>query len=160
MNDLILSKVIRVYADTSVFGGVYDEEFMDGSREFFSEVKKKRFVLVTSAVVQDEIDPASVKVKQFFNEMLGITEMVDVSEDALQLRDAYLKAGIVSPKYSNDALHVALATVSNCSLIVSWNFKHIVHFEKIPLYNAINTLHGYPQINIFSPLEVIRYEDN
>lgn len=28
------------------------------------------------------------------------------------------------------------------------------------LYNAINTLHGYPQINIFSPLEVIRYEDN
>ena len=116
--------------------------------------------MVTSAVVQDEIDPASVKVKQFFNEMLGITEMVNVSEDALQLRDAYLKAGIVSPKYSNDALHVALATVSNCSLIVSWNFKHIVHFEKIPLYNAINTLRGYPQINIFSPLEVIRYEDN
>lgn len=152
-------KVVRVYADTSVFGGVYDEEFMYGSRKFFNEVRKKRFILVISAVVQDEIDPASVKVKYFFAEMLDIAEVVDISKNALQLRDAYLKEGIVSPKYSDDALHVALATVSECSLIVSWNFKHIVHFEKIPLYNAVNTLHGYPQINIFSPLEVIRYED-
>ena len=62
-------------------------------------------------------------------------------------------------KYSDDALHVAVATVSGCSLIVSWNFKHIVHFQKIPLYNAINAIQGYPQIAIFSPLEVIRYED-
>ena len=62
--------------------------------------------------------------------MIEIAEIVDVSKEALQLRDAYLKAGIVTLKYSDDALHVALASVSNCSLIVSWNFKHIVHFEK------------------------------
>jgi hypothetical protein len=57
-----------------------------------------------------------------------------------------------------DALHVAVATASDCSLIVSWNFKHIVHFEKIPLYNAVNTLRGHAHIGIFSPLEVIQYE--
>jgi hypothetical protein len=77
----------------------------------------------------------------------------------LELRDAYLQAKIVTPKYSDDALHVALATVSGCSLIVSWNFQHIVHFQKIPLYNAMNTLQGYQPIAIFSPREVIRYED-
>jgi hypothetical protein len=33
------------------------------------------------------------------------------------------------------------------------------HFQKIPLYNAINTLQGYQQIAIFSPREVIQYED-
>src|SRR3989304_5908939 len=64
-----------------------------------------------------------------------------------------------SIKYSNDALHVALATVTNCKIIVSWNFKHIVHFKKIPLYNAVNILQGYEQIAIYSPLEVIRYEE-
>jgi hypothetical protein len=53
---------------------------------------------------------------------------------------------------------VALATVSECSLIVSWNFRHIVHFEKIPMYNAVSTLHGYKEIDIFSPLEVIYYQ--
>ncbi|RKZ47314.1 MAG: hypothetical protein DRR16_21720 [Candidatus Parabeggiatoa sp. nov. 3] len=55
-------------------------------------------------------------------------------------------------------LHVALATVAGCQLIVSWNFKHIVHFQKIPLYRAINIVKGYTEINIYSPPEVIDYE--
>ena len=42
------------------------------------------------------------------------------------------------PRHSADALHVAQATVASCRVIVSWNFKHIVHFAKIPLYNAVN----------------------
>ena len=40
-------------------------------------------------------------------------------------------------------MHVALATVANARMIVSWNFKHIVNFQKIPLYNAVNKLKGY-----------------
>ena len=52
-----------------------------------------------------------------------------------------------------------MATVSECELIVSWNFKDIVHFEKIPKYNAVNVLNGYAQIDIYSPLEVIRHEE-
>ena len=106
-----------------------------------------------------ELEPAPVEVKQFFNEMLVFAEIVEISEATLELRDAYLDADIVTQKYAADALHVALATISNCTLIVSWNFKHIVHFQKIPLYNAVNILKGYTQINIFSPLEVIDYED-
>lgn len=31
--------------------------------------------------------------------------------------------------------------------------------EKIPKYNAVNILQGYSKIGIFSPLEVITYED-
>jgi len=80
-----------------------------------------------------------------------------ISNEVLKLRDAYLNARIVSKKFSNDALHVAFATISECSIIVSWNFKHIVNFEKIPLYNAINIINGYKQVAIHSPLEVIKY---
>jgi len=67
-------KSIRVYADTSVFGGAYHDEFKQPSLMFFEQVK-------------------------------------------------------------------------------------IVHFQKIPLYNAVNTLRGYQQIAIFSPREVIQYEE-
>jgi len=150
--------LLRIYADTSVFGGVFDEEFQTASQAFFDQVRSRRFELVTSAIVQEEISPAPVEVQEFFAGMLGSMEIADVSEEALALRAAYLAAGIVSPKWSDDALHVAIATTSNCPLIVSWNFKHIVHFEKIPLYNAVNTLKGYSHIGIFSPLEVIHYE--
>ncbi len=54
---------IRVYADTSVFGGIYDENFQDESKEFFEEVKRDRFTLITSAVVRTEIESAPEKVK-------------------------------------------------------------------------------------------------
>ena len=152
-------RATRIYADTSVFGGIYDDEFKEPSQAFFAQVRSGQFSLVTSAVVQDEISLAPNAVRRLFEEMLGLAEVLDITEDALQLRDAYLQAKIVTPRYSTDALHVALATVAGCPLIVSWNFQHIVHFQKIPMYNAVNTLGGYQPIAIFSPREVIRYED-
>ena len=68
-----------------------------------------------------------------------------------------MKEGILGSRWLDDALHVAIATVSQCDMIVSWNFKHIVHYNKIPLYNAFKTLQGYKEILIYSPLEVIGY---
>ena len=150
---------VRVYVDTSVFGGVLDDEFKTPSKVFFDQIRHHQFILVTSAVVQEEIVIAPQPVQELFQEVLLSAEVIDVKENALKLRDAYLKAKVVSSKHSDDALHVALATVGGCSMIVSWNFRHIVHFEKISLYNAINAKQGYKQIAIFSPLEVIRYEE-
>ena len=43
---------------------------------------------------------------------------------------------------------------------VSWNFKHIVHFDKIPKYNAVNVLNSYGHIGIYSLLEVIQYDNS
>ena len=39
-------------------------------------------------------------------------------------------------------------------MISSWNFKHIVNYAKIPLYEAVNTLHEHETISIYSPLEM------
>jgi hypothetical protein len=91
-------------------------------------------------------------------QFLSSSELAEISPEVLDLRDAYLSAGIVTPKSKDDATHVALATIAQCEIIVSWNFKHIVHFQKIPKYNAVNVLHGYRTINIHSPSEVISYD--
>jgi hypothetical protein len=150
---------IRVYADTSVYGGVFDEEFAKPSRSFFDWVRQGRFRLVLSALVRSEIAQAPEHVRAFVAERETMAELVDAGDDAIKLRRAYLDAGIVGPKWNVDALHVAVATVSNCRVIVSWNFKHIVHFQKIPLYNGINQSMGYAPIAIHSPEEVIANED-
>ena len=151
---------MKVYADTSVFGGVFDEEFAEPSKEFFAEVEAGRFGLVISAVVQAEIASAPEKVQEFFRQLVAEAEIAELTQEVLELRNAYLSAGVVTPKSIDDAAHVALATLSGCRMIVSWNFKHIVHFEKIPKYNAINTLKGYRPIEIFSPAQVIDYGDS
>jgi hypothetical protein len=54
---------------------------------------------------------------------------------------------------------VALASTNRCKVIVSWNFRHIVHFDKIPLYNAVNLINGFDSLSINTPAEVISYED-
>lgn len=150
---------IRTYVDTSVFGGTFDEEFRDGSTRFFAHVSAERFRIVTSPLVSREIGGAPQPVRELFSQMLLAAEMLVPSADAIRLQRAYLRAGIVSGTSATDALHVALATVARCAMIVSWNFKDIVHFRKIPLYNAINRANGYGSIGIYSPLEVIELED-
>lgn len=151
---------IRTYADTSVYGGVHDTEFADASRAFFQNVQSGRFSLVTSAVVAEELSEAPAAVRDEFEDLLPETEVVDVTPDALALQEAYLDAGILTPQWEDDALHIALATVGNCDLVVSWNFSHIVHFQKIPQYNAVNTLHGYEELAIHSPPEVNSNDEN
>lgn len=151
---------LRVYVDTSVFGGCFDEEFAEASRTFLRQVESGRFTLVSSALVQEELEPAPAHVQEIFAEYIDAAELVDVSEDTIALRQAYMDAKIVPEKALTDALHVALATSSQCDILVSWNFQHIVHYRRIPLYNAVNVLHGYGSISIYSPLEVIEYEEN
>lgn len=151
---------MKIYADTSVFGGVYDEEFAEPSKAFFAEVDAGKFRLFVSAIVQTEIASAPQPVQDFFERMLATSEIIELTEEVLNLRNAYLNAGIITPKSTDDAAHVALATISGCDMIVSWNFKHIVHFQKIPKYNAVNTLNGYHSIHIFSPPEVLDYGDS
>ena len=57
---------MKIYADTSVFGGVFDAEFSDASKQFFKEIDSGRFILVTSAVVAAEIEPAPEHIREFF----------------------------------------------------------------------------------------------
>lgn len=59
-------------------------------------------------------------------------------------------------RFHADALHIALATVGQVDLVVSWNFKHIVRFDKIRLFKAVNREMGYKEIEIYSPREVAR----
>jgi hypothetical protein len=54
-------------------------------------------------------------------------------------------------------LHIALATVADADMLVSWNFKHIVRFDKIRMFNAANLTQGYKPLAIHSPREVTTY---
>ncbi len=55
------NKIIKVYADTSVFGGVFDSEFSEASQLFFDLVRNNKFTLAISPVVEAEITKAPGK---------------------------------------------------------------------------------------------------
>ncbi len=149
---------VRVYADTSVYGGAFDDEFRKSSTAFFRQVSDGRFQLVVSALVEDEMAEAPQGVRDVFDDVAATEGVTPVTTEAFELRDAYLAAGAVGSAHHADALHVAVATASQCLFIVSWNFRHIVHYDRIARYNAVNLECGYPPIGIFSPSEVIAYD--
>jgi len=147
----------RVCADTSVFGGCFDDEFSDDSREFFAEVRAGRFVLVMSTTTLDELKEAPQRVRDFVSDLPATSvETVTLCSEIEDLRDAYVAAGVVGPSSSDDAEHIASASVADVDLIVSWNFRHIVHFDKIRGYHAVNLVEGYRSIPIHTPREVVK----
>lgn len=86
-------------------------------------------------------------------------EILEITEPALELSEKYLKRKILIPKFRDDALHIALASLANVDVLVSWNFRHIVHYDKIRLFNAVSIENGLKSIDIYSPREVTNYEE-
>lgn len=148
----------RLYLDTSVFGGYYDEEFQEFTKPLFDRIYKGEFKILLSAVLQKELEPAPEKIKQL---IVGLkeeyTEFLREDEDALELAAAYISENVVGQTSFADCLHIALATINKADLLVSWNFKHIVNIERIRGYNSVNIKNGYKQLEIRSPRDLMNY---
>ena len=152
-------KKLRIYVDTSVIGGCFDPEFQKWSNSLFYDFEKEYYLPLTSVVVKKEISLAPQEIQQKYSKFLKFKpEIIQLNREISEIRDAYLKKAILKPKYSNDLLHIAIATYANADVLVSWNFKHIVRFDKIMLYNSVNLEKGYRTIQIYSPREVSRNE--
>ena len=154
-------KKLRIYVDTSVIGGCFDPEFEEWSNSLFCDFENKIFQPLSSFVVDREISLAPQKVQEKFSEFLKFKpEIIPINQEIIEIRDAYQNKAILKPKFANDLLHIAIATYSNADVLVSWNFKHIVRFDKILLYNSVNLEMGYRPIQIYSPREVTKNGKN
>ncbi len=60
----------------------------------------------------------------------------------------------------DDEVEVLTQTINRLDCLISWNFKHIVNFDKIKMFNSINLRLGYPLIDIRSPLEFLKNDNN
>jgi len=138
-----------------VIGGCCDPEFAQWSNGLFKDFETGLFRPVISEVVAAEIADAPDEVVEKYAELLECEpEFVERTAAVEQLADTYLQRGILSPNFANDARHVALATVAGVDVLASWNFRHVVRFDRIRLFNAVNLESGYKPIEIYSPREV------
>ena len=145
---------LRVYLDASVYGGCFDSEFEEDTAPVFDAIRAGRLIGIVSDLVLRELRPAPEPVRALLSSLTAELVEVTASAEAIALRDAYLAAGIVGPRWADDALHVACATVERVDAIISWNFRHIVRLERMKAYNAVNVAEGYGILTIVSPREV------
>ena len=149
------------YLETTLFNFIFADDAPDKKQDtikLFEEIKNGKYIPYTSFVVVDEIN--RTKDEQKRNNMLAIISEYDVGvfeddSEADVLADMYIREGVIPIKYRDDALHIAVATIEEMHLILSWNFQHIVKLKTRHMVNAINLREGYRTIEICSPEEVI-----
>ncbi|MBS0027665.1 hypothetical protein ACTJJ0_31960 [Chitinophaga sp. 22321] len=153
--------MLNVYTDTSVIGGCFDIEFKEFSNALFEEFKSGIKHLVISDLVILELKQAREEVTLKLDEVPDRFKAEHKNTpEAVELAEAYISGGALSNKSFNDALHIAIATLSKAEVLASWNFKHIVNLNRIKLYNSINLQMGYPIIEIRTPREILKPNDH
>lgn len=122
----------------------------------FDRIIKGEYKLLLSRVLDIELTNAPLKVKQL---ALSIpdkqTEFIETTIEATQLADIYIKENVVGETSRADCLHIALATLYNADILVSWNFKHIVNVNRIRGYNSVNYRQGHKTLEIRTPREIL-----
>ena len=153
----MINKVTSLYLDTSIFGGYYDETFMQETRLLFEKIKAGKYNVFISGTVMEELEKAPKNVKNLLKNMEF--QLIEVTQECRNLADEYLKEKVVGKTSKDDCIHIATATINNIDYLISWNFKHIVNVERIKGYNSVNTKYGYKQLEIHSPKEMGVYDD-
>lgn len=147
--------VQRIYLDTSVIGGYFDDEFRDQTRRLFDAFLRGEARMVLSTLTASELLQAPKRVRDFIGDFPSEKDIVEESDESRELATRYIAAGAVGEGSRSDAEHIALATIAKVDVLVSWNFRHIVNVPKIRRYNSVNQALGYQQIEIRTPLQVI-----
>jgi len=153
-----------VYLDTSVWNFQYAEDALDKeaiTRQFFEQARQGDFDLYSSDIVVQELQeapkPRRIQLMAFYDQV-GPT-VLDVTAQAVALSEQYMRAGVIPEKHVADALHVAIASVQDIDIILSWNMKHMVKWKTRREVNGINLLAGYDEIEIVTPEELINDDD-
>lgn len=151
-------KKLKIYLDTSVIGGCFDEEFKKYSDRIIENIISDNITGVISEITINELSNAPVFVKEHFITYKNKLEVLELTEEVKELAMKYIEEKIISERYYEDALHIAFATINQIDVLVSWNFKHIVNFNKIIKFNSVNLKNMYKNLQIYSPMEVLSDE--
>ena len=133
-------------------------KFQEFTKPLFTRIKNGEFTILFSILLENELEMAPEKVS---NLVRGIdnddAEYVTETDNAVELATEYVSEKVVGQTSFSDCLHIALATINQADLLISWNFKHIVNIQRIRGYNSINIKNGYKQLEIRSPRDLMDY---
>ena len=154
----------KVYLDTSVISHLmaYDApEKQNDTLKLWEELKENEYEIIVSPVTYEELsrceDDLSDKLVLSLNELE--TTYVEESEKTIFLADQYLATGILTRKSRDDCRHIAIASLSNCKYILSWNMKHFVKRKTIEMVHTVNEKLGIFKPMILTPSIFIQGDD-
>ena len=145
----------KVYLDTSVISALFDERTPERlSATFVLWSKLSDYEVFISELVLEELERASEHVRAKLFSAIKDFIVLKISKEAEELAEIYVKQGIFPEKYFDDALHVALASVNQIGILLSWNFTHLVKLKTRRMVSIVNLSENVMPVEIASPPEL------
>lgn len=159
------NRKIKVYLDTSVISYLDQQdapEQMKETREVWERIKAGQYDIFISDVVLRELADCKDEAKRdlLIGHLAEIKyNLIAVDDDIAKLAEKIVTKGVLKQKNIDDCQHIAAAILSDCDIIVSWNFKHIVNVKTIRGIKVITTVEGYKDLLIYQPTALLNEED-
>ena len=156
---------LKIYLDTSAISHLdaFDTpEKMKDTLLFWEDLKAKKYSVIISALTIIELNRCPEPKKTLLFDYLSQIEYVEEKEtkETLDLANQYIEKGVLSQKSRDDCRHIAVATITGCKYIVSWNFKHFVNIKTINKVQAVNKLFGYDEVGIVPPSMMLEGDES
>lgn len=151
-----------VYVETTVISFLTARKSRDavlaGQQEATKRWWKQRreeFDLYISSLVLNEAGKGdSTAAKKRMEALSGIS--VVVPTDAMRdLALIFIAEHGIPPKAADDALHLAVATVSRVQYLLTWNMKHLCNPSQKERLHGICQSAGYPSPLICTPFDLL-----
>ena len=134
----------RIYIDTSVVGGYFDDEFKDATQRLFKRLQDNEVKFVISDLLELELIQAPSHVSELLLKFPGDRfERIELTQEVMDLADKSISGKVVGRTSLRDCRHIALATINRVDVLASWNFRHLVNLDRIKEYNSVNLTLGY-----------------
>lgn len=150
-----------MYLDTSVISYLDQRdapEQMLETLELWTLFRQKMYEVYISDIVMQEMskcNPIKLKNLLYYLGQIDYT-IVNANEKTDRLALKFIENGILKQKNFADCRHIAIAMLSGCHIITSWDFKHIVNAKTVEGANAIASMEGYKEILIYSPSMLLK----
>ena len=142
----------KIYLDTSVISALFDirnPERQDLTESFIKNIGD--YECYISEVVLAEInDIKHISLKEKFRNAVINYKVLEINEENRKLSNRYIENNAIPKKYSEDALHIAIATLNKIDYLLSWNFRHIVKIKTRKIINEVNLSLGYSKLKIIT----------
>ena len=159
------NRKIKVYLDTLVISYLDQQdapEQMQETREVWERIKAGQYEVFISDVVLRELADCKEEAKRdlLIGHLAEIKyNLIAVDDDIAKLAEKIVTKGVLKQKNIDDCQHIAAAILSDCDIIVSWNFKHIVNVKTIRGIKVITTIEGYKDLLIYQPTALLNEEE-
>src|SRR5687767_1292213 len=101
------------------------------------ESERSNYDLFTSDVIVTELERGEHPFKSEKLALVHPLPLLQVTADAVQLAEEYIGALAMPARPGADALHLALASVHLCDILLTWNCEHLANPNKISQLSSI-----------------------